>query len=457
MFSRTLCLVLISVAGFASGQIHFQPEEGVLGDTIPFYWQGEYHIFYLKGSSWGHVKSDDLVHWKNLPDALKKGEEPESPDGENCWTGSIVEKDGVFTLFYTGKNSRDPKGDQKVMSATSKDLTQWTKHPDRTFYADGTIYWSKPVNGPIDDRQIYHHQAFRDPEVLRDNITGKWMMLLHAALSDGSAPAFARYESADLGTWTPCKPLMVLPKTLSADCPHLFEMAGKWYLIAADRHYTSGPAQTGPFSTEMKPYEAGELFVPKTLFDGQRRILAGWIADREGSKDSGKGTWGGTMCMPRELYADASGQLCQRPPKEVINLFKNDILKGKRPPLNTPVTIPKTFMFHCNLRAEGAADEIKIEISRGAPPDTSVYRISVRFSDGLVRLADGHRTYDQICKPEGKPEYDIRIFVADTVTECFVNNKYVLDMRTYDERPGELTVFANPKETTLANLELMAP
>ena len=29
--------------------IHFRPKVGVLADTIPFYWNGEYHIFYLRG------------------------------------------------------------------------------------------------------------------------------------------------------------------------------------------------------------------------------------------------------------------------------------------------------------------------------------------------------------------------------------------------------------------------
>ena len=30
--------------------IHFRPKEGVLADTIPFFRNGEYHIFYLRGS-----------------------------------------------------------------------------------------------------------------------------------------------------------------------------------------------------------------------------------------------------------------------------------------------------------------------------------------------------------------------------------------------------------------------
>lgn len=128
---RLLWAIVVAAALQANGdepkgrtvsKLHFRPASGVLGDTIPFYWKGEYHVFYLKGQGWGHIVSKELMHWKELPDALKKAEGGTAPDGEACWTGSIVEHGGIFHLFYTGKNSRDPQGDQKVMHATSLDL-----------------------------------------------------------------------------------------------------------------------------------------------------------------------------------------------------------------------------------------------------------------------------------------------------------------------------------------------
>lgn len=134
------------------------------GDAIPYYRDGVYHVFYLKGSDWAHIVSRELLHWTEMPDALARGADPQGPYGEAVWTGSVVEHDGMYPLFYTGKNINDPRGDQKVMQARSNDLVHWTKHPECTFYADGAVYWGKPENGPIDDRQIYHHQAFRDPQ-----------------------------------------------------------------------------------------------------------------------------------------------------------------------------------------------------------------------------------------------------------------------------------------------------
>ena len=123
--------------------LHFRPQDAKAGDVIPFYWKGDYHLFYLKGPDWAHVVSRDLLRWQELPNALIKGSDLLGPDWESIWTGSVVEHGGTFYLFYTGKNSNDPLGDQKVMQARSVDLIHWTKHPEYTFYADGKIYWNR--------------------------------------------------------------------------------------------------------------------------------------------------------------------------------------------------------------------------------------------------------------------------------------------------------------------------
>ena len=109
--------------------LHFRPQDAKAGDVIPFYWKGDYQLFYLKGPDWAHVVSRDLLRWQELPNALIKGSDPLGPDWESIWTGSVVEHGGTFYLFYTGKNSNDPLGDQKVMQARSVDLIHWTKHP----------------------------------------------------------------------------------------------------------------------------------------------------------------------------------------------------------------------------------------------------------------------------------------------------------------------------------------
>lgn len=412
--------------------LHFRPDSGVVGDIIPFYWKGVYHVFYLKGAGWGHLTSQDLVRWEELPDALEKGPDG-APDAENCWTGSIVEKNGVFHLFYTGKNSLDPKGDQKVMQATSTDLIVWAKRPEDTFYADGTIYWSKSVNGPIDDKQIYHHQAFRDPDVIWNEAESRWWMLLHAVKADGSMPVFARYVSDDLLQWKPCEPLYVYPKEFSGDCPQMFFEQGKWHIIAADHHYTWADAPGGPYQSTMQPFDCGELFVPKSTSDGKRRILLGWIGDREGNRDSGKGVWGGVMSMARELYADAQGRLCQRPAREVMEAYNRPVLA--LPDDGIPLerlSVPRDYMLHTTLASKTSQAKAVFHLRQPDEERSSGYRLAIDFDSKEIVLGDNYRSYKRVCDFDAAQPVDVRVFVIGTVIECFINNQYCFTMRAYD-------------------------
>lgn len=422
--------------------LHFRPDTGSAGDTIPFFWKGAHHIFYLHAGNWAHIVSTDLVHWKELPDALTKGTDPLGPDGEACWTGSIVEDKGVFHLFYTGKNSRDPKGDQKVMHATSNDLITWVARPGDTFYADGKTYWSKPVNGPIDDSLIYHHQAFRDPAVLWNAKENEWWMVMHAALADGSSPAMALHVSKDLTHWEPRDPLVVYPKGISGDCPDVFQSNGKWYIHCADNRYFVADDVAGPYELSPFPYDTGDLRVPKVMFDGKRNILIGWMGDREGSSDAGKMMWGGTLSMPREFYADDTGRLLQRPAQELIHHFSQQVLdvpEGRQFPARWDV--PRDFMLHAKLRA--TTPDARVTIAFRQPTDGSGYHLNIDFQSREVELGDKFRSNKRGCDFDPADPLDVRLFVVGTVVECFINDSYCFTMRVYDSWGAGLSISAS--------------
>src|SRR4051794_40974038 len=80
---------------------------GAVGDVIPFYSDGSYHLFCLVTppdaaglpdrlrTSWRHLQSTDLVGWQEMPTALSPGG-PGEPDRDGVWTGSVVEADGRY-------------------------------------------------------------------------------------------------------------------------------------------------------------------------------------------------------------------------------------------------------------------------------------------------------------------------------------------------------------------------
>ncbi|WP_165251957.1 LamG-like jellyroll fold domain-containing protein [Paludisphaera soli] len=439
--------------------LRYRPRTGKVGDTIGFAWRGERHVFFLNDGRWDHIVSSDLLNWRELPPALERTDDPAAPDGEACWTGSLVERDGLFHLFYTGKNLRDPKGDQKVMAATSTDLIHWRKDPSRTFYAEGALYWSLPVNGPADP-VIYHHQAFRDPDVFFHEGENRWWMLLHALTADSRKPCIGLYTSPDLTTWTPRPPIAVYDPAVSLDCPHAAPVDGRWFLIAADASYATAPSPGGPYPAGMTVYDAGDLFVPKSSYDGERRILTGWIRDLEGGEDRGKPLWGGTMSAPRELFADRRGDLGVRLAREVVGAFESAALDlADRPaPLapsgvcryEGPVLVlageggscrfdaPDDYLLDCTVRLDPEA-EFTLTF-RSEDGGAGGYPLIVRPGRGEAEIRRGDSRFVLPMAFDASRPVAIQALVRGPILECFVDGRRALTCRAYDRRSGRLTL-----------------
>lgn len=427
--------VMAQVSSDHVDRVRFRPRMGLVGDAIPFYWKGKYHVFYLGESRWDHIVSTDLVHWTELPAALVPGTDPLGPDGEACWTGSIVEHKGLFHLFYTGKNMRHEPGDQKVMVATSTDLVHWTKDPSRTFYADGAIYWSKPVNGPAEPL-IYHHQAFRDPDVFWNRSAGEWWLMLHALLADKVTPCLGLYASHDLVRWTARQPLERYPNGASLDCPHAAPIGDRWFVIAADHHYTTAPDPAGPYPAGMVPFEEGDLFVPKTLFDGKRRLLWGWVADLENHDDAGGGRWGGTLSMAHEIYADTEGRLRSRPPAEIVKHFARTVASATAA---GAWETPTDYMLDAKLGLPaGGRAAVTFRGIEGDPK--SGFRLEIDARQGRLTLRSPYREFKQAYQPVHGGVAHVTAFVLDDIIECFVDDAYAFTMRAYQRTGTRLAI-----------------
>ena len=102
---------------------HFVSPERTLNDPNGLcFWQGKWHLFYQAqpaGSDrvhWGHAVSDDLIHWRDLPYAIKP-----SPE-EHCFSGSILVEPDRAIAIYHGVGAG-------TMVATASDplLLDWTK------------------------------------------------------------------------------------------------------------------------------------------------------------------------------------------------------------------------------------------------------------------------------------------------------------------------------------------
>ena len=185
-----------------------------------FAWQGQtLHVFYLQASqlacaynpqrrhnpaSIGHAVLTDFG-WKEIdPDkpVLEK-REGNFWDNMTIWTGSIIQQDSLYYLFYTAKRKEDSLVEtpherrlpQNIGIATSKDLRTWTR-------THATL--EKPV---IPNPGIYSEfdgSNWRDPCVIKDNTDGQYYAFICArpkesAADVGGLVAFA--TSSNLSDW----------------------------------------------------------------------------------------------------------------------------------------------------------------------------------------------------------------------------------------------------------------
>ena len=81
---------------------HYVNSENTLNDPNGLcYWQGRWHLFYQAcppedtRQHWGHAVSEDLIHWRELPYALRPGPE------DRCYSGTtLVERERVIALYH---------------------------------------------------------------------------------------------------------------------------------------------------------------------------------------------------------------------------------------------------------------------------------------------------------------------------------------------------------------------
>lgn len=125
----------------------YKPHPGVVGDCIPSYADGRYHVFYLRayrdpdscgrGCPWHHVSTGDVVHFEDHGGALSKGriDEQDHTVATGC---ACTDDHGKHHIVYTESHRS-----QALLPATSDDLMAWTKLPDEVWYADesGPAAW----------------------------------------------------------------------------------------------------------------------------------------------------------------------------------------------------------------------------------------------------------------------------------------------------------------------------
>lgn len=217
---------------------------------------GLYHLFYIRNNpnlpadqtqmDFGHATSEDLYFWRFDDPVLPV--RPGLFDQAHVWAPSIVERDGVYYMFYTGV--ADSPGvhtlDQRIGVATSLDLYTWNRL-DLPVLSCADVPWSS-----CDSLAA---TPFRDPFVMADPTTpGRWLMYYSTApASDpGGMIAGVAASDGDFTHWSDLGGLWITQRAWTyndvIESPHLFEHNGTWYLF-----FTSNSGQPISWATSANP------------------------------------------------------------------------------------------------------------------------------------------------------------------------------------------------------------
>jgi len=265
-------------------QFHFSTRRGWNNDPNGLvYHDGEYHLFYQHNpfgwkygsdanKSWGHAISKDLIHWKELRDAIY----PDNLGG--IYSGSAV----VDKLNTTGFQSGVEKPIVCIYTSAGG-KTPWSKDKPFTqsiaYSNDRGRTFVKYSGNPV---QEHIRLSNRDPKVIWYAPSNQWVIVLYL---DEEEMGF--FTSKDLKSWQ-------LESKYKRDglheCPELFQMAidgneqnKKWILYAGNGRYDIGQFDGKKFVPETKGIEFnyGNCFYASQTFnnipdeDG-RRIQIAW-------------------------------------------------------------------------------------------------------------------------------------------------------------------------------------
>ncbi len=280
--------------------------------------KGRYHAFYQYyphdvhwgPMHWGHVVSDDLVHWERLPIALYPGDDG---DKNGCFSGSAIVWQDKLWLLYTGftENGGGEEIRQIQCLASSVDGIHFEKH--------GIVIGEDN----LPDR--YCPWDFRDPKVWRKD--GCFWCIVAARAKDGKGRMLL-YRSDDLFTWQFVNDVFGEDSLgLMIECPDYVEEKGlllcgeqfqpnegKLHLnVHTSRWYTGAlNYETGRFQAEKRGIiDYGFDFYASQSFCGDN-VMMGWLQMWDRNIPSEKYGFAGMLTVARKVEI-VNGELYQTP------------------------------------------------------------------------------------------------------------------------------------------------
>lgn len=493
----------------------YRPKNAWAGDFIPFYKDGKFRLFFEPAwrdishrpegeqlywpGPWYQISTEDFVHFTEYGRSLARG--TRNQQDLACFTGSVIEAEGLYHIFYAGNNRYFPKQGKPangVMHAVSHDLLNWTKLPEDTFYAPPGTY------DPND---------WRDPFVFWNEDAKQYWMLVVARLKTGPPSrrgCTALCTSKDLKKWDVREPFWAPGLYEDHECPDLFRMGDWWYLVFSEfsaqhhTHYRMSRSLKGPWlAPDNDSFDGRALYAAKTASDGHRRFAFGWNPTRYDKIDYLRWNvdagfvpckpypstimlgpsgwdWGGNLVV-HELVQEPDGGLSVKVPDTVNHAFSKSLAyqfqagMGSVEVLQEGVQLDALAAFACSP-AGLLPRQCKIEVTVVFESNTRGCGVMLHASKDLdsayyIRLEPlrNRLVFDSLPRPGDIPfdvgverpiplssgkSIDLKIFVDDTVCVVYANDRVAMNTRLYDLKHGSWGVFVSEGSARFENIRI---
>lgn len=289
-----------------------------VGDTMPYYEDGTFYIYYLKdgGDSYNHsvylATTKDFVTYEEVQEPVLEANRDGGQDG---WigTGSVVKVDGTYYFFYTGHASSNCEYQEKVMVAKSSDLTHFEK-------VEG---WDITP-----DASLGQKQDFRDPQAYYDAATGEIVMTITASQS-GRARILKYTLSKDLSAYKYDGIIFTDPigQVYNLECSDTFKIGDKYYITYSAQDDTLWYAMSdnayGPYS-EPQRLEGKLFYAAKHVEKDNSYYMVGWTRRSESPSSTAEVQgWAGNL-VTQQIKQLSDGSLVLCPVDEIKSAFSKE-------------------------------------------------------------------------------------------------------------------------------------
>ena len=294
----------------------YGPMKGYVGDTMPYYENGTYYIYYLKegGGSYNHsiylTTTADFLKYTEYEDPIL---EANYEGGQDGWigTGSVVKVEDDYYFFYTAHaSSGNVEFKETIMAAKGSSLTGFEK-------IEG---WEL-----IPPEEIGQKNDFRDPQAYYDEDSDSIILTITAA-QDGVARILKYTLSTDLSQSNYDGIIFTDPTGdfWNLECSDTFCMDGHCYLTYSGQDdtlwYAESENRYGPYSDPQRL--DGKIFYAAKHVENEGRIyMVGWARRSESLLSAGPVTgWGGNLLV-QQVKQNADGSLYLLQPESVTKAF----------------------------------------------------------------------------------------------------------------------------------------